>query len=203
MGIMKTKNKTKEKSYLKETSEIKYILLDDNKFDDQGNIKTLRDIFRDINGKIYTFEDGSFFKVIKKVGKINIYDEFMKKLPASNISDKQLLREINKLISINSDEILGNTKYDCVEKDHHKDKHHASGLYVTGFDRRSVNIFNKNTGDVYELLISVADLVNGDKVLYAKKYLYKKEKISSVKDQGHLLKIISQIKAKLSSIISK
>lgn len=131
----------------------------------------------------------------------------MKKLPASNIADKQELRNINKTIALNAKEILGNTKYEALEPDHHKSKHIKNGLYVLGFDRRSVNILNRKTGDAYQLLVSIADLINGDKVLYAKKFLYKKgnikEKMSSVIDQGHLLSIISQIKVILSRVLHK
>lgn len=192
---------------LQEIDGTKYLLLKDKVFDKHGNIKSLRDVFRDINGKTYTFEDGTFFKVIKKVGSVNIYDEYMKKLPASNVKDKQELRIINKLIAMNSNEILDNTKYEALEPDHHKDKHLRNGLYVLGFDRRSINILNKKTGDAYQLLVSIADLINGDKVLYAKKFLYKKgnikEKMSSVIDQGHLISIISQIKTLLSRTSNK
>lgn len=153
-----------------------YVLLDEEKYDNQGNIKSLRDIFREINGKTYYFEDGSYFKVLKKVGNINVFDEYMKKLPASNISDKQEIRSINKLISKNSDEVLENTEFEGVEPDHHKDKHLANGMYLIGFDRRSVKVLNRNTGEIYQLWISIADFTNGNKVLYAKKYLYKYKK---------------------------
>lgn len=52
----------KTKSCLKEIDGTKYLLIDDKVFDKQGNIKSLRDIFREINGKTYIFEDGTFLK---------------------------------------------------------------------------------------------------------------------------------------------
>ncbi len=166
----------------------KYIVLDKNKFDENGNLLSLRDIFRGIVGKEYTFDDGTFFKVVKKAGDVKMFDHLIKQYPASDLNNKEELKEMNNLIAKNVDEIFKNTEFENLEEENDAETHHRNHLYVDKFEKRGVNLLNEANGNKYRLFVSIAYLKNGERIIYAKKFLHKldninEKKMSSVTDQ--------------------
>lgn len=162
-------NKLNETSnYLKRITNngIKYTELDGKLFKNaDGTLKTPREAYNSIVGQTLQLEDGSNVKLVKKLpGNKDIYNELIKRQPRSNnIND---IKNINNQINGNIDEILEQS--DFINNKADVDNRHKDNDIIS-FDTREARIYDGN--QAYKLTLSIAELSNGEKVGYAKKFL--------------------------------
>lgn len=144
----------------------RYVELDGKLFrNEDGTQKTPRKAYEALVGKILTLDDGSEVKIVKKLpGDKDLYNELIRRRPRSkNVND---IKGINNKINGNIDEVLEQSDF-VNNKEDVNNRHSAN--QIKSFDTREARIYD---GDqAYRLTLSIAELNNGDKIGYAKKFI--------------------------------
>ena len=144
----------------------KYTILDGKLFkNEDGTEKTPREAYNSLVGKTLQLDDGTNVKIVKKLpGNKDIYNELIKRQPKNKGIDN--IKETNNRINGNIDEVLEQS--DFINSKPDVNNRHLKND-IKSFDTREAVIYDGEKA--YKLTLSVAELNNGEKVAYAKKFL--------------------------------
>lgn len=143
----------------------KYVKLEDNAFkNSDGTDMTPTEAFNSLVGKKLALEDGDVITFIKHLPGINVYKELFKKFPGyePGIDVKAVSESINKNIV----EVI---EASDAKSRNEPQKHLHIG--IQDFDVRSVYITDGNNS--YRVELNIANLTDGTKIAYVKKYIEK------------------------------
>ena len=154
------------KNSVRETDEgIKYVVLDGNLFvDKNGKPLSPKQAYNSLVGQIITLDDGDVITFVKNIPGIEMYKELFKKYPGYDGSFD--------IVGINWDinkNILDVVSGSMVQKRNEPQRHYHYG--ISDFDQRQVFITDGN--EVYRLELNIANLTDGKKVVYVKRYIEK------------------------------
>ena len=144
---------------------IRYVKLDGNIFlNPDGTEMSPVEAYNAIVGTTITLEDGDVIKFIKNLPKLSVYRELFHKLPGyeAGIDVKAISKSINKNIV---DVVKGSTAQTRNEPPIH------FHIGIKDFDRREVYILDDN--QTYRFELCVANLTDGAKIAYVKRYIEK------------------------------
>lgn len=145
----------------------KYVKLDGNLFDDgKGGELTPKEAYKKLIDTVVVVEDGDEISFVNKLpGKKYMYDELFKRRP--NYDDIEDIKGLNKEINSNIIELFENSKALSKGAKDIGGRHKENN--ITRFDTREIR-FVDDLG-AYRLELTVAELSNGKKVAYAKRYV--------------------------------
>lgn len=163
------RNTTREgdlKNSVRETDDgIKYVVLDGDIFvDNNGNPLSPKKAYNALVETQIVLEDGDVITFVKNLPGIEMYKELFKKYPGydGSFDIVGINWDINKNIL---DVVSGST----VQKRNEPQRHYHYG--ISDFDQRQVFITDGN--EVYRLELNIANLTDGKKVAYVKRYVEK------------------------------
>ena len=142
---------------------IKYVKLDGNIFlKSDGTVMTPREAYNSLIGQKITMEDGDVITFVKNIPGRDLYKELFRKLPGytPGIDVKAVSDSINQNIV----EVLAASS---IQTRNDPQKHQHIG--IKDFDQREVYITDGN--EVYRLELCIANLTDGTKIAYVKRYL--------------------------------
>lgn len=144
---------------------IKYAVLDGDIFlKNDGTQMTPVEAYNALVGLKITLEDGDVITFIKKLPGRNVYKELFKKLPGyeEGIDVRAVSESINRnivdVVSASSAEIRNEPQ-----------RHQHVG--IKDFDQREVFLYDNS--EVYRLELCIANLTDGTKIAYVKRYIEK------------------------------
>lgn len=148
------------------------VILDGDYFTkENGKKMTPREAYNSLVGKEFELKDGTKITLVKSLvgeGKSkDMYNEFFRRRPfyfTSGIDVSNINNEINK----NIEEILESSSVFLPNDPDVNNRHEEFG--VVDFDQARVFVADDN--GVYEFVLSIANLNNGEKIGYAKKTLF-------------------------------
>lgn len=141
----------------------KYVKLDGNIFlKEDGSEMSPTEAYNALVDKPITLEDGDVINFVKKLPNIRLYHELFKKYPGhdGSVDMKSLNQAINK-------NIVDVFAVSVATKRNEAPKHDHEG--IVDFDLREVYIADDS--NAYRLELYVANLINGNKVAYVKRYV--------------------------------
>ena len=131
---------------------------------EDGTPYSEREIFNSLVGKTISLPEGDV-KIEKALPGKDMYNELYKRRPARSSRVKDL-NALNKDVNHNMVELLENSTATTINAED-KEKRHAKNDIV-GFDTRTVKFFDGEKA--YDIGFSIANMKNGEKVAYAKKF---------------------------------
>ena len=131
---------------------------------EDGTPYSEREIFNSLVGKTISLPEGDV-KIEKTLPGKDMYNELYKRRPARSSRVKDL-NALNKDVNHNMVELLENSTATTINAED-KEKRHAKNDIV-GFDTRTVKFFDGEKA--YDIGFSIANMKNGEKVAYAKKF---------------------------------
>ena len=141
----------------------KYVKLDGNIFlNEDGTEMSPGQAYNKLVGTSITTEDGDVIQLVSKVDGVRIRDELLKKRPG--YSDGVDVDAVSGQVNRNLVEVIQASK--AIDRNQLQTHPKPS---VKDFDVREVSVADDNAA--YKLLLSVANLKDGSKVAYAKKYI--------------------------------
>ena len=141
----------------------KYVKLDGNIFlKEDGTEMSPTEAYNALVGKKITLEDGDVITFIKKLPDRNVYKELFKKLPGyeEGIDVKAISESINKNIVEVITASEAQTRNEAQRHPH---------IGIKDFDQREV--FIADDSDAYRLELCIANLTDGTKIAYVKRYI--------------------------------
>lgn len=164
-----TKNPTNDggTKYSINTTEngTKYVKLDGNIFrNEDGSSMTPREAYNSLVGQKITLEDGDVITFIKKLPKRDVYKELFLKLPGyeDGIDVKAVSEKINQNIIEVITASQAQTRNEAQRHPH---------IGIKDFDQREVYLVDNS--DAYRLELCIANLTDGTKIAYVKRYIEK------------------------------
>ena len=142
---------------------IKYVRLEDNAFkNSDGSDMTPMEAYNSLVGKQIALEDGDVITFIKNLPGRSVYKELFKKFPGyePGIDVKAVSESINKNIV----EVIEASE---IQTRNEPQKHPHIG--IVDFDSRSVYLTDGT--NVYRLELNIANLTDGTKIAYVKRYI--------------------------------
>ncbi len=146
---------------------VKYVKLDGNIFlKADGTEMTPREAYNTLVGKQISLEDGDVITFVKKLPSTDVYKELFKKRPAyeDGIDVDAVSETINK-------NIVETVTASEARVRNEAQRHPHKG--VADFDQRTVYLADDS--NAYKLELSIANLTDGTKVAYVKRYIGKAE----------------------------
>ena len=131
---------------------------------EDGTPYSEREIFDSLVGKTISLPDGDV-KIVKKIPGKEMYKELFQRRPARSNRVRDL-SALNQDVNHNMVELLENSTATTINAED-KEKRHAKNDIV-GFDTRTVKFFDGKKA--YDIGFSIANMKNGKKVAYAKKF---------------------------------
>lgn len=150
---------------IRETEEgTKYVVLDKDIFlNDTGNELTPRQAYNSLVGQKIMLEDGDVITFVKRLpGKRDMYSELFKRFPA--FKDEINIKAVNEAINKNIVETIETSR---ITKRNEEQRYEHLG--VVDFDKREVYVTDETV--VYNLRLSIANLIDGQKIAYAKSFV--------------------------------
>lgn len=141
----------------------KYVKLDGNIFlKEDGTEMSPSQAYNALVGQKITLEDGDVITFIKKLPDRNVYKELFKKLPGyeEGIDVKAVSESINKNIVEVITASEAQTRNEAQRHPH---------IGIKDFDQREVYIADES--DAYRLELCIANLTDGSKIAYVKRYI--------------------------------
>lgn len=132
-----------------------------------------RDIFKILKGVKYFVEDGDSFSIVswlksndKNYKKKSIYNELFNRYPTV-FNGVDNIKELNSLINYNIDELF---KISKIVRNKVKDINNKHKVWnIDSFDTRESVLYDIKNNRVFVITFSIANLINGKKIAYAKK----------------------------------
>lgn len=163
-----------EKYSIRKTEDgTKYVVLDGNLFvDKNGKPLSPKQAYNALVGQKIVLEDGDVITFVKNLPGIEMYKELFKKFPGydGSFDIVAINWEINKNIL---DVFAGSS----VQKRNEPQRHYHYG--ISNFDQRQVYITDGN--EVYRLELNIANLTDGKKVAYVKRYIERADNVTAEK----------------------
>ena len=161
-----------EKYSIRKTEDgTKYVVLDGNLFvDKNGKPLSPKQAYNALVGQKIVLEDGDVITFVKNLPGIEMYKELFKKFPGydGSFDIVAINWEINKNIL---DVFAGSS----VQKRNEPQRHYHYG--ISNFDQRQVYITDGN--EVYRLELNIANLTDGKKVAYVKRYIERADNVTA------------------------
>ena len=131
---------------------------------EDGTLKTEREMFNSLVGKIITLPDGEV-EIVKRLPGKKMYEELYRRQPRyyKNIEN---IKKLNSDVNYNMEELLSNSEMKQASVPDVDDRHAKQG--ITDFDTRTVKFYDGKKA--YTVDFSIANLLNGKKIAYAKKF---------------------------------
>ena len=150
---------------LESVDGIGYVQAEKNIFTkEDGTAASERDIFNSLVGKTISLPDGDI-KIVKNLPGKRMYEELYKRQPHW-YKDVENVKQLNSDVNYNMEELLGNSDAKRLNAPDEGNRHAEQG--VVSFDTRVVKFYDGNKA--YDIEFSIANLQNGEKVAYAKKF---------------------------------
>ena len=166
-------NSNKQVAYSKNVLEdgTIYIKTAENNFlKPDGTKMTPREAYNSLVGTTLQFPDGQTATIVKNLPQKDMYNELYRRNPA--YKKVQDIKSVNNTVNDNIVELLENSELTNTSPDFNN-KHAAQG--INNFDTRKVTFFDGETA--YDITFSIAELEDGSKVAYAKKFLEPNEDV--------------------------
>jgi ribosomal protein L4 len=160
----KSNNTATEYSLEKTSDGTEYVKTDKDLFvKEDGTLMTEKEVFDSLIGHEFTLPEGNV-KVASRLPGKSMYQELYKRRP--NYKGVEDIKQLNSDVNYNMEELLDNSKIKKSNVPDANGKHSKQG--IDSFDTRTVNFYDGNKS--YTIDFSIANLSNGEKVAYAKKF---------------------------------
>ena len=144
---------------------LRYVKLDGNIFLRQdGTEMSSSEAYNALIGKKITLEDGDVITFIKRLPKRNVYKELFFKLPG--YQDGIDVKAISEVINKNMIDVVGGSKA-TIRNEAQRHQH----IGVKDFDLREVFLLDDTA--TYRMELYIANLTDGTKIAYVKRYIEK------------------------------
>ena len=156
---------TDTKYSLEQVDGIDYVKAEKNIFvKEDGTLASEREVFNSLVGKTISLPDGDV-KIVKRLPGKDMYNELSKRQPKV-YRGVENAKQLNSDVNYNMEELIGNSEAVKLGDPDQGKRHEKQG--ITSFDTRTVKFYD---GDkAYDVEFSIANLQNGEKVAYAKKF---------------------------------
>ena len=152
----------------------------DNKLFKEGDLSE-RNIFNILKGSEYKFNDEDSVYIIGWLKSCsndykskNMYNELFRRYP-KYFNDIKDINNFNSLVNYNMDELIRTSQGISYKVKDINQKHKIWN--VESFDTRESVFYDDSSDKYYTILFSIANLKNGKKIAYAKKYASSKTDI--------------------------